>query len=119
MMHGLGFIWMILPFLFAGAVVYLVVRAGGTQQRQIDKTAADRSATRGIEEESSTERKIYLLARKNGGSLTVSDVVADIGLPATEAEHRLQEMTDEMRVRMEVSDDGVVTYHFPEFGEHR
>ncbi len=110
---------MLLPFLFAGAVVYLVVRTGGTPRRKIDGSPADRNATKEIEEESSAERKIYLLARKNGGSLTVSEVVADVGLPATEAERRLQEMTDEMRVRMEVSDDGVVTYHFPEFGAHR
>ena len=62
----------------------------------------------------SPEARVFQLARKLGGRLTVSDVVIDLGLDVRDAEELLQSLVDNVRVRMEVDDNGRVTYEFPE-----
>ncbi|MEE8441918.1 MAG: hypothetical protein V3S41_09365 [Spirochaetia bacterium] len=64
--------------------------------------------------ETSEEVRIYRLAGRLGGVLTVSDVVVEIGCSVAAAEALLQHITDGVRVRMEVLDDGRVRYEFPE-----
>ncbi len=58
--------------------------------------------------------RIYKLAYKLEGRITVSDIVVETGLDAKEAEETIQAMVDNQRVRMEVQEDGVVVYEFPE-----
>ncbi len=113
MMHGFPFVWMLVPFVFAITVYFIFVRPGMKSDRKLG-LKDDNS----LPSQSEIERKVYLLARKNGGEITVSDVVADIGLSGAEAERQLQSMSDGTRVSMEVSDDGVVTYRFREFSRH-
>ncbi len=58
--------------------------------------------------------KVYQLAYRLKGTITVSDIVVETGLEVEEAEKLIQSMVDNQRVRMEVRDDGVIFYDFPE-----
>ena len=60
------------------------------------------------------EPRIFQLAHRLHGSLTVSDVVIETGATASEVEQLLQSLVDNNRVRMEVRDDGLIFYEFPE-----
>lgn len=60
------------------------------------------------------EHKIFRLADKLRGKLTVSDIVIHTGLGIKEAEDTMNAMVDGIRVKMEVDDRGIVVYEFPE-----
>ena len=62
----------------------------------------------------SRETDIYRLAAKKSGKITVTDVVTELGLEPKKAEELLESMTDGMRVQMEVENDGMIFYTFPE-----
>ena len=68
----------------------------------------------GAEDEHSLRVRVYKLAYKLEGTLTVSDIVVETGLDVDEAEQLIQSMVDNQRVRMEVKDDGMIVYEFPE-----
>lgn len=60
------------------------------------------------------QRKILKLAAMKGGTLTVTEVAADLNLALPAAEKILTSMDDGFRVRSEISKDGVLYYEFPE-----
>lgn len=60
---------------------------------------------------------LYRLAQRHGGTLTVSNVVVDLGVEPAVAEQSLEACSDQIRVRMDVQDDGRVIYHFLELEE--
>jgi len=60
------------------------------------------------------EARVFKLANRRKGRITVSDVVIDTGLGVNQAEELLQNMVDNNRVTMEVTDEGMVYYEFPE-----
>jgi hypothetical protein len=60
------------------------------------------------------QRKILRLAQAKGGTLTVTEVAADINLGLPAAEKILTSMDDGFRVRSEISDEGIIYYEFPE-----
>jgi hypothetical protein len=60
------------------------------------------------------QRKILRLASARGGTLTVTEVAADLNLGLSAAEKILTSMDDGFRVRSEISDEGVLYYEFPE-----
>lgn len=62
----------------------------------------------------SLESQVFKLAYRRKGRLTVSDIVIETGLGIDEAERLIQGMVDNVRVRMEVNDRGLVVYEFPE-----
>lgn len=64
------------------------------------------------------QRKILRLAGQKGGTLTVSEVAADLNLSLSAAEKILTSMDDDFRVRSEISREGVIYYEFPEL-RHR
>lgn len=64
------------------------------------------------------QRKILQLAAVKGGTLTVSEVAADLNLSLSAAEKILTSMDDDFRVRSEISQEGVIYYEFPEL-RHR
>ncbi|MEX2465922.1 MAG: hypothetical protein WD995_03380 [Gemmatimonadota bacterium] len=64
------------------------------------------------------QRKILQLAKAKRGTLTVSEVAADLNLSLSAAEKILTSMDDDFRVRSEISQEGVIYYEFPEF-RHR
>lgn len=121
------FFWFGFPFLFLLPLLFvaLAVRAGSHFFRSMDTTDRRRSVSwdgsdtlsdiYGVPRRShSPEARVFQLARKLGGRLTVSDVVIDLGLDVRDAEELLQSLVDNVRVRMEVDDNGRVTYEFPE-----
>ncbi len=60
------------------------------------------------------QRKILRLATIKGGTLTVTEVAADLNLSLPAAEKVLTAMDDDFRVRSVISDEGVIYYEFPE-----
>lgn len=66
------------------------------------------------QQEASNEAKLFKLAYKLKGKLTVSDIVVETGLGVSDAEAMIESMVDNTHVRMEVDDRGIVTYEFPE-----
>ncbi len=60
------------------------------------------------------QQKVLRLATHKGGTLTVTEVAADINLSLPAAEKVLVSMDDGFRVRSEISKDGVLYYEFPE-----
>lgn len=60
------------------------------------------------------EARVFKLAYRLQGRITVSDVVVDTGLSVDEAERILERMVDNQRVRMEVNSSGLMIYEFPE-----
>ncbi len=111
-MFTFSILWFLLPF-------FLVTLGANLLGRTHRRIASARQAGAGQREIASSrietvEPMIYRLAKQLGGRLTVSDVVVETGLRVREAEEMLQNMTDSLRVRMEVDDRGVVTYEFTE-----
>ena len=60
------------------------------------------------------QRRILRLATAKGGTLTVTEVAAEMDLSLPAAEKILMSMDDGFRVRSEISPDGVLYYEFPE-----
>lgn len=60
------------------------------------------------------QRKILRLAQIKGGTLTVTEVAAEMNLSLPAAEKILTSMDDGFRVRSEISKEGVLYYEFPE-----
>lgn len=71
-------------------------------------------ASRRRELQARVHRRVLLLAEERGGELTVSDVAANLSLTLAGAERILMTMDDGLRVRSEVTREGVILYEFPE-----
>ena len=64
------------------------------------------------------QRRVLLLATEKGGTLTVTEVAASLDLSLSAAEGVLDGMDDGLRVRSEVTDQGIIVYEFPEVRHH-
>lgn len=60
------------------------------------------------------QRKILRLAQMKGGTLTVTEVAADMNISLQAADKILISMDDGFRVRSEISKEGILYYEFPE-----
>ena len=60
------------------------------------------------------QRKILRLAQMKGGTLTVTEVAADMNISLPAADKILISMDDGFRVRSEISKEGILYYEFPE-----
>ncbi|MCF7914584.1 MAG: hypothetical protein K9L66_05415 [Spirochaetaceae bacterium] len=111
MMHGFGF-----PFFMGGPIVWLILLIGGYFLIRRFIIPYTHEESRGTRESSrrSIETDIYRLAAKRNGNITVSDVVTELGIEPRKAENILESMSDGMRVRMEVGENGNVYYSSPE-----
>ena len=116
---GFGF-FSLLPILFIFLVLHMVriaLRETRGQRRPEavwgrdyrEQTAAREQPRRGR-----LENRVFRLAYRLGGRLTVSDLVVDLDFSIGEAESFLNQLVDSTRVTMEVRDDGLVYYEFPE-----
>jgi uncharacterized membrane protein YphA (DoxX/SURF4 family) len=65
------------------------------------------------------QKKILRLATIKEGTLTVTEVAAEMNLSLPAAEKILTSMDDGFRVRSEISKDGVLYYEFPEVRHRR
>lgn len=130
-----GFLTLLVPVLLA----FALLRLGTTIFRRIQDESDDDRYLRGrggvhrypADEEVATERRppfnmqnpfgkrsldsrVFRLAYRNGGRVTVSQVVMETGMSLEQTEAYMDQLCDGVRVRMEVSDGGLVTYEFPE-----
>jgi hypothetical protein len=65
-------------------------------------------------EQTAWEHEIWSLAESNGGALRVIDVARALQLMRPDAEALLDALVDEVRVSMQVNDDGEIRYVFRE-----
>lgn len=63
---------------------------------------------------SGLQQQVLFLASQRGGTLTVTEVAAELSTTMQAAERVLVAMDDGFRVRSEVTDEGIVLYEFPE-----
>lgn len=127
MMNGFsmsfGFLWLIFPIavLVIGAPLVRRLVHRYRRDEHLDDERGGEDGYRGSGQLPAagtiTDAVIYRLAKRLNGRLTVSDVVIETGLGTEDAEQLLRSLTDSLRVRMEVSDDGVVVYEFVELME--
>jgi hypothetical protein len=123
----------IFPFaiLFPALLIFLLIGFGSRflgdffrrlegRQRRNGWLGDDASRTngrfpgRGSMRQQNLEARIFRVAFKRKGRVTVSDIVLETGLSIKEAEETLNAMVDGMRIRMEVDERGLVVYEFPE-----
>ena len=64
------------------------------------------------------QRRVLLLATEKEGTLTVTEVAASLDLSLSAAEGVLDGMDDGLRVRSDVTDEGIIVYEFPELRHH-
>lgn len=64
------------------------------------------------------QRRVLLLATEKGGTLTVTEVAASLNLSLSTAESVLESMDDGLRVRSDVTNQGIIVYEFPEVRHH-
>jgi hypothetical protein len=62
----------------------------------------------------SLQAPVLKLAAQRGGQLTVSQVAAELGWTLQRSEKVLRSMDDGLRVDSQVTDEGVIVYHFLE-----
>jgi hypothetical protein len=60
------------------------------------------------------QRRVLLLATERAGTLTVTEVAASLNMSLTMAEGVLDGMDDGLRVRSDVTNEGIIVYEFPE-----
>ena len=119
MLPAFGF-FTLLPILFIFLVLHLVrvaLRETRNQRRPEAPWGRDHREPMTVREaprRGRLENRVFRLAYRLGGRLTVSDLVVDLDFSIMEAGSFLSQLVDSTRVTMEVRDDGLVYYEFPE-----
>ena len=118
---GFGLVIGILPFLFIFLVLNLArsalrdARGGRSASRgRYEWPGRAPAAPRGERADGRRVNRVFRLAYRLGGRLTVSDLVVDLDFTVEEAEQFLGQLVDSTRVTMEVEPDGLIYYEFPE-----
>ncbi|MFW5688595.1 MAG: hypothetical protein ACOC1U_03400 [Spirochaetota bacterium] len=116
-----GFIFPLIFFVIIARVASGFFRSVNRRHRlyrddadEYDEIEPHRTRVEPPRQGSSQEARIFKLAYRLKGRITVSDIVVETGLGVHEAEQLIESMVDSSRVRMEVDDRGIVTYEFPE-----
>lgn len=60
------------------------------------------------------ETRLLKVAKQNGGRLTVIQAAAELGVRTKEVEDKLDQLCHDGHANVEVSEDGVLYYDFPE-----
>lgn len=63
------------------------------------------------------EGQIFRLAKRRGGTLTLSEIIIETGLGLKEAERFMDDLVDSRHVKLEVNGNGRLVYEFPELME--
>lgn len=124
-----GILWVFMLLFFGMRVMSNLFR-DPRRNRHIDESRTSRDTIGGrgnprnlreifgggyrITESGGAEHQIFRLANKLKGRLTVSDVVIHTGLSVSDAEGTMNRLVDGMHVKMEVDNQGIVVYEFPE-----
>jgi uncharacterized membrane protein YccC len=99
----------------AGVTVAAIIAGGGVatgglslwESRRFDRRA--KALERTI-----SEQRLFALAKEQGGALRVVDVARRFRIASKDAEALLDSLVDEVRVSMQVTDDGEIDYVFRE-----
>ena len=125
------FFWFGFPFVFFFPIflAFLALRAGLTLFRPSSRLRDGSFPAHGDEHDllaqlqsggytyrhiQGRQAQLFKLAQRLGGRLTVSDIVIETGLGVAEAERFIEAMVDNSHVRMDIDDNGMVVYDFPE-----
>lgn len=99
----------------AGFVVAATIAGAGLATGALGLWESRRFARRARHlERLASEHRLFALAETRGGILRVVDVARGLRLISPEAEALLDSLVDEVRVSMQVSDDGEIRYVFRE-----
>ena len=109
-----GWFW-IFPLIFAGFFPLARGLTAYIQRRQ----ESPRLKENPKEAKSKKEKEILRLAKSKGGILTVAGASLESSLSLEEAERILSDLSDRGYARMEVEDDGAISYRFPDFQAKR
>lgn len=92
----------------------IIIGAGATtgglglwESRRFDRRASQL-------ERAASEHRLYALAEAHGGTLRVVDAARGLQVASDEAERLLDGLVDEVRVSLQVSDEGEIRYVFRE-----
>ena len=99
----------------AGLTVAAIIAGGGVatgglslwESRRFDRRAKDLERT-------ISEQRLFALAEEQGGTLRVVDVARRMRVASKDAEALLDSLVDEVRVSMQVTDEGEIDYVFRE-----
>jgi hypothetical protein len=119
------FFWFPFGILFPALFIFLIFRFGmrffndltnnSNRLNRWDRWRIyDSSGFSHLPRSRSIEGRIFRAALKHSGRLTISDIVLETDLSIREAEDQINSMVDGTHVRMEVREDGLVVYEFPE-----
>ena len=99
----------------AGLAVAAVIGGAGAATGALGLWESRRFARRAEQLEATvSEQRLYALAERHGGVLRAHDVANELSVMRTEAEELLDRLVDEVRVSMQVTDDGEIQYVFRE-----
>jgi hypothetical protein len=99
----------------AGLTVAAVIAGAGVATGGLGLWESRRFGRRAKRLESTiSEQRLFALADEHGGTLQVVDVARGLRVMSTEAEALLDGLVDEVRVSMQVSDEGEIRYVFRE-----
>lgn len=112
-----GWFW-IFPLVIVGLIPLLRGLTATLERRGAQ--AAQRPKPDSREMKIRHEKEILKLAKERQGILTVASASLDSSLSIEETEKVLSELSDRGYARMEVEDDGTISYRFPDFArDHR
>jgi len=104
----------------AGLVVAAVIAGGGVATGGLSLWESRRFGQRAKRLASTiSEQRLFALAEKQGGTLRVIDVANGLSVVSAEAEALLDQLVDEVRVSMRVTDEGEIHYVFREIVDAR
>ena len=117
--EGLGFIFLFLFLVLSGSLAGGVDRRPTRQRRYMEREWEEMYALTELSAEEirgsgPLQARIFRLAKRRGGKLTLSDVVIETGLSLSDAEALMNALVDNVYVRLEVTDQGRIVYEFPE-----
>ncbi len=117
--HGGGMFFWIVPLMLIGLFIRIIFRRTrfgrfGGYGLEEDSFPGRIETREKKQDEETTESRIFKLADRLKGRITLSDIVLETGLGMKSAEQAIEEMLDNLRVTMEVDDSGMVFYEFPE-----
>lgn len=107
------FIW-IVPFFLIVIGVRLLRRFLNYAGREDEDTADLPPLLKSRQSPENRESRIFKLADRMKGRVTLSDIVLETGMGLKEAESFIKGMIDGTYVTMEVTDNGKIVYEFPE-----
>lgn len=110
-MHG---IFMLLPLFLLVTWISAALR-----ERAAHTAGQTAAADYGRRRTPSFESRVFRLAARHDGRLTVSDIVIETGMGIAEVEAAMERLADNQHVRVDVTERGTFEYEFPELSPGR